>query len=261
MAADKVRCEACPVLCQISRGKLGACDRYGNVDGTLTRTDTVHLVRRAGAEVLEWSAAQNGSWDGALLAEAPVFVSGIGSGTTYPDYKPAPFIVASEHDGVDLVTVVTEGIFSYCSFKIKIDTDRYLGAEQSVVRHRGEAVCALVAEEAVLDAIDDSEVPITWEPLLPVAGMDAARAGEAPQLHAHAPGNVLIEGRVARGDLDVGLTSAAATAEVEVETTFVEHAYIEPEAGYARRVGDRIGSGRSISWSPAGDATATPSPG
>ena len=31
-----------------------------------------------------------------------------------------------------------------------------------------------------------------------------------------------------------------ATAEVEVETTFVEHAYIEPEAGFARRVGDRI---------------------
>ncbi|MBV9891953.1 MAG: 6-hydroxynicotinate reductase, partial [Rhizobacter sp.] len=28
MAADKVRCEACPVLCQISPGKLGACDRY-----------------------------------------------------------------------------------------------------------------------------------------------------------------------------------------------------------------------------------------
>ena len=36
MAADKVRCEACPVLCQISPGKLGACDRYGNVDGVLT---------------------------------------------------------------------------------------------------------------------------------------------------------------------------------------------------------------------------------
>src|SRR5690349_22981732 len=32
-----VRCEACPVLCQISPGKLGACDRYGNVDGVLTR--------------------------------------------------------------------------------------------------------------------------------------------------------------------------------------------------------------------------------
>jgi hypothetical protein len=69
-----------------------------------------------------------------------VFVSGIGSTTTYPDYKPAPFIVASRHEGVDMVTVVTEGIFSYCSFKVKIDTDRYLGPEQATVRHRGEAV-------------------------------------------------------------------------------------------------------------------------
>jgi hypothetical protein len=138
MAADKVRCEACPVLCQISPGKLGACDRYGNVDGVLTRTDVVHLVRRPGAELIEWDAG--GHWNGMPLDEAPVFVSGVGSGTTYPDYKPAPFIVASRHAGVDMVTVVTEGIFSYCSFKVKVDTDRYLGPEQATVRHRGEAV-------------------------------------------------------------------------------------------------------------------------
>jgi hypothetical protein len=140
MAADKVRCEACPVLCQISPGKLGACDRYGNVDGRLTRTDTVHLLKRPGTEAVEWKALQSGGWDGTLLDDAPVFVSGIGASTTYPDYKPAPFIIASRHQGVDLVTVVTEGIFSYCSFKVKIDTDRYLGPEQATVRHRGEAV-------------------------------------------------------------------------------------------------------------------------
>ena len=144
MAADKVRCEACPVLCQISPGKLGACDRYGNVDGVLTRLDTLHLVARPGIDLVPWQAAQDGAWDGSLVAasgnDAPVFVSGIGSGTTYPDYKPAPFIVASKHAGVDLVTVVTEGIFSYCSFKVKVDTDRYLGPEQATVRHQGEAV-------------------------------------------------------------------------------------------------------------------------
>ncbi|MFZ2650728.1 MAG: 6-hydroxynicotinate reductase [Burkholderiaceae bacterium] len=139
MASDKVRCEACPVLCQISPGKLGACDRYGNVGGQLARLDSVHLLRRAGAEVVEWKSATSG-WNGELLADAPVFVSGIGAGTTYPDYKPAPFIIASTQRGVDMVTVVTEGIFSYCSFKVKIDTDRYLGPEQATVRHQGEAV-------------------------------------------------------------------------------------------------------------------------
>ncbi|MEO8082045.1 MAG: 6-hydroxynicotinate reductase [Caldimonas sp.] len=141
MAADKVRCEACPVLCQISLGKLGACDRYGNVDGVLTRTDPLQLLARPGVDLVVWRAAEGGAWDGSLVdGDAPVFVSGVGSGTTYPDYKPAPFIVSSQHEGVDMVTVVTEGIFSYCSFKVKIDTDRYLGPEQATVRHRGEAV-------------------------------------------------------------------------------------------------------------------------
>jgi hypothetical protein len=79
-------------------------------------------------------------WDGDLLLANDVFVTGVGSSTTYPDYKPAPFIVSSLVDGVDMVTVVTEGIFSYCSFKVKIDTDRYLGPEQANVRCRGEVV-------------------------------------------------------------------------------------------------------------------------
>ena len=39
-----------------------------------------------------------------------------------------------------MVTVVTEGIFSYCSLKVKIDTDRWLGPEQANVRCEGEVV-------------------------------------------------------------------------------------------------------------------------
>ncbi|MBA3477416.1 MAG: 6-hydroxynicotinate reductase [Lautropia sp.] len=143
MAQNKIQCDACPVLCQISDGRLGACDRWGNVGGRLTRTDPVVLMRRPDIDVVP-----TGDGDGGLISPAPqpnvpgpgLFVSGVASGTTYPDYKPAPFIVASEHRGVDLVTVVTEGIFSYCSFKVKIDTDRYLGPEQATVRHKGEAV-------------------------------------------------------------------------------------------------------------------------
>lgn len=137
MAINKVLCDACPVLCQISAGRLGACDRWGNVDGVLTRMDPVVLLKRSDMAVTRRDQA---GWNGTLIDDAPLFVSGVGSGTTYPDYKPAPFIVGSRHEGVDLVTVVTEGIFSYCSFKVKIDTDRFLGPEQAVVRHDGEAV-------------------------------------------------------------------------------------------------------------------------
>ena len=128
MASNKIECNACPVLCQITEGRSGACDRYANVDGVLTRTDPLVLMQRMSAQ--GEPASDQGDF----------FVTGVGSSTTYPDYKPAPFIVSSQVRGVDMVTVVTEGIFSYCSFKVKIDTDRYLGAEQASIRYRGELV-------------------------------------------------------------------------------------------------------------------------
>jgi hypothetical protein len=67
-------------------------------------------------------------------------VTAVGAGTTYPDYKPAPFIVSQNNNGVDMVTVVTEGIFSYCGVKVKIDTDRHLGHERDVVYADGEPI-------------------------------------------------------------------------------------------------------------------------
>ncbi|HEY4066891.1 MAG TPA: 6-hydroxynicotinate reductase [Burkholderiaceae bacterium] len=148
MAASKVECNACPVLCQISPGKTGACDRYANADGVLIRVDPVVLLRRTLDQadtalvpfVARSEAAAAEVQANPLAAQDEVFVTGIGSGTTYPDYKPAPFIVASQVAGVDMVTVVTEGIFSYCSLKLKIDTDRWLGPEQANVRCKGEIV-------------------------------------------------------------------------------------------------------------------------
>ncbi|MEJ1166273.1 6-hydroxynicotinate reductase [Variovorax sp. CCNWLW186] len=157
MSTAKVECNACPVLCQISDGRTGACDRYANREGVLVRVDPVVLLRREIAgeapklvpfdrpaadkpETAEVAESNAPDWNGNLLHADEVFVTGVGSSTTYPDYKPAPFIVASKAQGVDMVTVVTEGIFSYCSFKVKIDTDRFLGSEQANVRYRGEVV-------------------------------------------------------------------------------------------------------------------------
>jgi 6-hydroxynicotinate reductase len=140
-APGKVICDACPVLCQISEGRTGACDRWGNFGGKLTRVDPVVLFHKVAGESGHLTGfLDEKDWDGSLISDAHIFVSGVGSGTTYPDYKPAPFIVGSQHQGVDMVTVVTEGIFSYCSFKIKIDTDRWIGPEQATVRCKGEAV-------------------------------------------------------------------------------------------------------------------------
>ncbi|GAB1363595.1 hypothetical protein MASR1M32_28310 [Rhodobacter sp.] len=138
-APEKIRCDACPVMCYIAPGQTGACDRYANEAGRIVRTDPVVLLSQTvaqGGQVVPFAARD---WDGSPVP-ADAFVTGIGSGTTYPDYKPAPFIVSSRMGDADMVTVVTEAIFSYCGVKVKIDTDRFLGPEGAVVRVGGEAV-------------------------------------------------------------------------------------------------------------------------
>jgi hypothetical protein len=139
---EKIRCDACPVMCYIADGRSGACDRYGNRNGRIVRLDPLVILEHMAEEgqpAVQFAAGAE-HWNGALVDESRRFVTAIGAGTTYPDYKPAPFIVSQEVEGVDLVTVVTEGIFSYCGVKVKIDTDRHLGPETAAVRAGGEAV-------------------------------------------------------------------------------------------------------------------------
>ncbi|MCR9124915.1 MAG: 6-hydroxynicotinate reductase [Rhodobacteraceae bacterium] len=134
----KIRCDACPVMCYIAEGRVGACDRYANHAGDLVRLDPLTVMETAPDRVVPFLDPEG--WDGDIVQGHRPFVTAIGAGTTYPDYKPAPFIVSQQIDGVDMVTVVTEGIFSYCGVKVKIDTDRHIGAERDPVRVDGETI-------------------------------------------------------------------------------------------------------------------------
>ena len=139
--AEKIRCDACPVMCFIAEGRAGACDRYANHGGLLVRLDPLTVIEARAEMVpfLDGSGVEQ-DWDGDLIKGYRPFITAVGAGTTYPDYKPAPFIVSQAVDGVDMVTVVTEGIFSYCGVKVKIDTDRFIGPERALVRVEGEAI-------------------------------------------------------------------------------------------------------------------------
>ena len=50
-APGVVRCDACPVLCRIREGQVGACDRYANHGGTLVRLDPLRVLAKGGAQV------------------------------------------------------------------------------------------------------------------------------------------------------------------------------------------------------------------
>ncbi len=139
-----------------------------------------------------------------------------------------------------LAAVLTASDVPFNGFGIYPDIKDQPVLADGVVRYRGEAVLALVGERATVLSIRDDEVPITWTAEPPVTGIDAATAADAPLVQADKPKNLLLDGGVRHGDAAAAFAGCAAVAEGVFETAFVEHAYIEPEAGWARRVGDRI---------------------
>lgn len=89
------------------------------------------------------------------------------------------------------------------------------------VRMRGEAVALVAGEAAVIEGLDLTQFPVVWERRMP------------GPVHEARPDDLLVRGLVQRGDLTEGFARAVHMAEFEVSTPYVEHAYIEPEAGAA----------------------------
>jgi CO/xanthine dehydrogenase Mo-binding subunit/aerobic-type carbon monoxide dehydrogenase small subunit (CoxS/CutS family) len=109
---------------------------------------------------------------------------------------------------------------------------------EGVARYRGEAVACIVGEPATVRALREADFPVTWDVRAQL--MTPEEALDGALLHPNRAGNVLVTGLVQRGDAEAALAGAAHVATVETSTPFIEHAYIEPEAGWAERKGERI---------------------
>jgi len=143
-----------------------------------------------------------------------------------------------DHPGVEAIFTAKDVPGRNCYGVISSFADQPVFAEHEV-RYRGEAVAAMVGEAATVEALDAADFPVRWDELAPLTKIDDALAS-ARLIHEGRSENVLVRGRVVRGDVDEALNAAYMVAEGEYDTGFVEHAYIEPEAGFARRVGDQI---------------------
>ncbi|MBT6307637.1 MAG: molybdopterin-dependent oxidoreductase [Rhodospirillaceae bacterium] len=111
---------------------------------------------------------------------------------------------------------------------------------QNATRFVGEAVAAIVGEAKAINEFDLESFPIQWEAQPAVLYPKVATAIGAPRLHVQRTDNILIKGYVASGDTAGAFIDSVHTIENNYETPFIEHAYIEPEAGYAIRDGNRI---------------------
>jgi len=108
------------------------------------------------------------------------------------------------------------------------------------IRFRGEAVACVVGEAEAMIALDLESFPVRWSPQTALADTDAATAPDAPQLFDDRKGNIMCGGFVQCGDVEAALDAADVTVEAQYTTSFVEHGYIEPEAGFAQMIDGRI---------------------
>ena len=100
-----------------------------------------------------------------------------------------------------------------------------------VVRYHGEpiAIVAAESEDAALAAVE--LVDVEYDELPVVGDPSAALENGAPQVHEE--GNLLASWQLHEGDVDAAIAGAHAVVEQRYETQFVDHAYLEPEAGVA----------------------------
>lgn len=115
---------------------------------------------------------------------------------------------------------------------IPIFADQPVFAE-TVTRFIGEAVAAVVYDQSEYDVLTLAEFPVKWSQLPALLTPDQATAAGADLVHDERPGNILVRGLVECGDVEAALERSYAVVERTFTTPFIEHAYLEPEAGWA----------------------------
>ena len=106
-------------------------------------------------------------------------------------------------------------------------------AGSDVVRCYMDMVATVVAESDAIAHEALGLIDVEYEDLPAVFDPEEAMAEAAPQLHPDSPDNLVARYRIRRGDMTAGWEAADVVVEGEYETTWQEHAYLQPEAGLA----------------------------
>jgi CO/xanthine dehydrogenase Mo-binding subunit len=97
------------------------------------------------------------------------------------------------------------------------------------VRCVGDPVALVAAETAAAAEAALKAIEVVYRDLPPVFDPEAAMAEEAPRVHAK--GNVMATRTILRGDAAAAFARCRSVIEKTYRTTFIEHNYIEPDAG------------------------------
>ena len=152
---------------------------------------------------------------------------------------PSPEKIIEEHPG--LMRILTwQDVPGNNGFGIypHIKDQPVLAKDQ--VRYRGEAVAALIGARKSIEAVTDDDLRIEWGPQDAIESYESALEGKVSPVQEIHEDNLLAQGFLKKGDAESVYEQSLIKAQGSWETSYVEHAYIEPEAGYAVKRGQRL---------------------
>ena len=152
---------------------------------------------------------------------------------------PSPEKIIEEHPG--LMRILTwQDVPGNNGFGIypHIKDQPVLAKDQ--VRYRGEAVAALIGDRKSIEAVTDDDLGIEWGPQDAIESYESALEGKISPVQEIHEDNLLARGFLKKGDAESVYEQSLIKAQGTWETSYVEHAYIEPEAGYAVKRGQRL---------------------
>lgn len=136
---------------------------------------------------------------------------------------------ALAHPGV--VAVLTAADVPYNAYGL-IDADQPVLAGD-VVRFEGDKVALVVAETKDAAIAGAKLVRVEYDELSAVTDPRAALAPDAPLVHQELGSNLLLHIPIRKGDTERAFAAADVVLEGEFNTSWQEHAFLQPESGIA----------------------------
>lgn len=130
-----------------------------------------------------------------------------------------------------VVHVITAKDVPVNSYGISIPDQPVLVGAGEKVRWVGDRIALVVARDRRTAYRARDWVRVDYEPLPVVPNVFAAMEEGAPLVHENRPNNILHHIPIRKGDVEQGFGEADVIVEGEISTPFVEHAYMQPEAG------------------------------
>lgn len=97
-------------------------------------------------------------------------------------------------------------------------------------RYSGDVVALVAAETPEIARTATKEITVNYEVMEPILSPDDAVKKNSSLIHEGRKDNIVSSFRVRRGDIKKGYLASETIVEANFRTSFIEHAYLEPEA-------------------------------